>query len=122
MSVEKFKIQTTQFEQAYKKASVRWQNYPLHIANIQSFNLKKSDISLPTLRFVRSLGMKLPTRHLSLVDIIRERCGLDENDKPAKYVPERLISPTNNRRILRFSNSPLRASVAFIRSHMHSNI
>jgi len=61
--VEKFKMETTQFEMAYKKASVRWLNYPLHIANMQIFNIKKPEIAIPTLRFARSLGVKPPTRY-----------------------------------------------------------
>jgi hypothetical protein len=60
-------METTQFEIAYKKASIRWLNYPLHIANMQIFKIKKPELlALTTLRFARSLGVNLPTRYTTL--------------------------------------------------------
>ena len=59
-------METTQFEIAYKKASVRWLNYPLHIANMQIFKIKKQELAVPTLRFARSLGVKPPIRLFSI--------------------------------------------------------
>jgi hypothetical protein len=92
LKIEFFKTKTTLFESAYRKVALRFRNYPLHIADMQMFHVKKPDHSAATLRFVRSLDVKTHTRPASLSEIIKDACGLTLLEKPEK-LPKGSLSP-----------------------------
>jgi hypothetical protein len=89
LTIAKFEwIPMSTFETGYKKASLRFQSYPLHVARIQTINdqkMKRADFRLATRqKFAKSLGVDPAAYQQSLHEIILSYVGIVPSDRPSE--------------------------------------
>ena len=92
------------FEAAYRKACLRFQSYPLHVARIQRINdqkIKRADFRFATRqKFARSLGLNPAAYHSTLVEILHQYVGILPSDRPIDS-PKGSLDPLKSHNIIK---------------------